>query len=273
MFRINGGLEHERRVVEHVHARIGRRSPRAGRRTNWKLQLQRALQRRAATRFEIDEETTVVSRRDSWSGEQPRGQEPRPEVVGRASAPMRLALELLEHRPLVQRSRPAIEYDFFPYSESSRRSLTLPYLGRADATTTTARSRSSTSCEETVPKHALDASLGLRQPWGSLSVFSELQRSTSTTPISTASVDVRQRRRPPVQGLLVQRLRASTTRSTIRSGYPKGAASPEEVLLRLRQLQTNYSYFLSFGVSYSFGSIFNTRRQSAVQRSPAESLI
>jgi len=35
-------------------------------------------------------------------------------------------------------------------------------------------------------------------------------------------------------------------------------ASTEDVLLKLRQLSSGYSYFVGFGVSYSFGSIFNT---------------
>jgi hypothetical protein len=38
---------------------------------------------------------------------------------------------------------------------------------------------------------------------------------------------------------------------------PKGEASDEEVLVRRRQLATNYQYFVEFGISYSFGSIFN----------------
>ena len=38
---------------------------------------------------------------------------------------------------------------------------------------------------------------------------------------------------------------------------PRGQASTEEILLRQRQLATGYQYFVNFGVSYSFGSIFN----------------
>ena len=41
-------------------------------------------------------------------------------------------------------------------------------------------------------------------------------------------------------------------------GLPKGEASTEEILLRLRQLATHYSYSVNFGISYSFGSIFNS---------------
>ena len=38
----------------------------------------------------------------------------------------------------------------------------------------------------------------------------------------------------------------------------KGTASTEEILLRQRQLGTDHSYSFAVGVSYSFGSIFNT---------------
>lgn len=37
----------------------------------------------------------------------------------------------------------------------------------------------------------------------------------------------------------------------------RGNASVDEVLLRQRQLATGYRYFVGFGISYSFGSIFN----------------
>jgi hypothetical protein len=38
---------------------------------------------------------------------------------------------------------------------------------------------------------------------------------------------------------------------------PKGAATDEEILLRLRRLQSGYRYGLSVGFNYQFGSIFN----------------
>jgi hypothetical protein len=37
----------------------------------------------------------------------------------------------------------------------------------------------------------------------------------------------------------------------------KDAASTEDVLLRVQQLATGYSYFFNFGINYRFGSIFN----------------
>jgi hypothetical protein len=38
----------------------------------------------------------------------------------------------------------------------------------------------------------------------------------------------------------------------------KGTATPEEILLRLSQQATGFSYNYSFGLSYSFGSIFQS---------------
>ena len=37
----------------------------------------------------------------------------------------------------------------------------------------------------------------------------------------------------------------------------KSDVEEEEILLRLRQLATGYSYFVGFGVTYRFGSIYN----------------
>jgi hypothetical protein len=39
---------------------------------------------------------------------------------------------------------------------------------------------------------------------------------------------------------------------------PKRDATEEEVLLRLRQLQSGYEYEVQVGLTYTFGSIFNT---------------
>ena len=38
---------------------------------------------------------------------------------------------------------------------------------------------------------------------------------------------------------------------------PKEGATEEEVLLRKRELETSYNYFFYFGISYTFGSIYN----------------
>jgi hypothetical protein len=38
---------------------------------------------------------------------------------------------------------------------------------------------------------------------------------------------------------------------------PRRGATAEEILLRQRQLATNYSYWISVGLTYTFGAIYN----------------
>ena len=50
----------------------------------------------------------------------------------------------------------------------------------------------------------------------------------------------------------------SASRLRDQLSLPKRDATDEEVLLRLRQLQSGYEYELQVGLTYTFGSIFNT---------------
>jgi len=38
---------------------------------------------------------------------------------------------------------------------------------------------------------------------------------------------------------------------------PKGGATDEEILLKRKELETNYRYYFHMGLSYTFGSIYN----------------
>ena len=66
---------------------------------------------------------------------------------------------------------PGLEYDFFPYSESARRSFTLQYT----AGVSKYNYRELTVYDklaETVPNHQLLSMLAFKQPWGSLELYS-----------------------------------------------------------------------------------------------------
>lgn len=150
--------------------------------------------------------------------------------------------------------RPAIEYDVFPYAESSQRSLTFQYsVGPAyyEYYEITIYDQ----LEETIVRHSLDISLGLRQPWGSVgasATLSQLVPDTSKNRLSVfGNMSVRLFKGFNVNG--------SIGYSRIRDQFflEKSDASPEEILLRLRQLQTGYSFNASVGVSWSFGSLAN----------------
>ena len=149
---------------------------------------------------------------------------------------------------------PALEYDVFPYSEWERRSLTIQYVAGADAHTY-AELTVFDKLSETVPWHSIQGSLDLRQPWGSLEaearVSQQLNKFSRYHSSISGGADVNL-----FKGFSVY---ASGEYSKIRDqiGLRKGAASTEDILLRLKQLATGYSYDVNFGFSYSFGSIFN----------------
>jgi hypothetical protein len=147
-----------------------------------------------------------------------------------------------------------LEYDYFPYSESTRRMLTFQYTLGHDY----AKYREITifdKTEEQLLDHRAEVGLSLRQPWGSANAdFNFRQYLTQPSKYSLG-----------VEGFSNFRLfkgfsvnfygEYSRTRDQIY--LPRGIASTEDILLRQRQLLTGYQYFFNFGVSYSFGSIFN----------------
>jgi hypothetical protein len=204
------------------------------------------------TDFTLDDGSVVESERDSWStsGLVVKSLGPKWSIGGRGS---------MSHSSFSNTDRavsfaPGIEFDFFPYAESTRRSLTVQYtIGafRNDYREITVFDKLS----ETVPNHSVIVSLGLRQPWGSLGGYTSVSQHLNHT----------DRYRMSVSGSTDVRLfrgfsfnvYASYDKIRDQISLQKGSATRDEVLLRLRQLSTNYSYYLSFGFSYSFGSIYN----------------
>ncbi len=150
--------------------------------------------------------------------------------------------------------KPGVEYDVFPYSESSRRALTFQYLvgpSHWDYTEETIFGET----EETRLQQSVIASLTLNQPWGRWSTSVRGQQFLHDTEkysvTISGSLNVRL-----FQGFSV---RVSGNYSWIRDQlYLSGAgATNEQILLRQRQLQTSFRYFTSLGIEYRFGSIFN----------------
>lgn len=152
------------------------------------------------------------------------------------------------------RIAPGLEYNVFPYSQSTRRMLTLQYtvgLNRFDYEEVTIFDKE----KETLVDHKLGTSLSLRQPWGTASGsvdFTQYLNKLDKYRLSAyASANVRL-----FKGFSFNVFgQASRTRDQI--NLRRGTASTEEILVRQRQLASGYSYYMNFGISYSFGSIFN----------------
>lgn len=155
---------------------------------------------------------------------------------------------------LVLRPTAVVEFSLYPYRESTRRLVTLEYgVGAYSAEYTEETIFGVTS--EVLARQYIAMSVDLRQPWGSVGLGASFQhylRDFAQNRIGlSGSTNVRL-----AKGLSLN-LFADYGRPRDQLSLPRGEASDEEVLLRLRQLQTNYTYYTSFGLSYSFGSIFS----------------
>jgi hypothetical protein len=149
---------------------------------------------------------------------------------------------------------PAIEYNIFPYGESTRRELTVEYGAgyesfRYQDTTIFGR------INETLPVHYVAANYSVRQPWGSTSIQGRHQNYLN---------DVA-KRNTEIEGEISVRLfrgfnvNVGGSYRWIRDqiNLRKGGDDPIDVLLRRRELLTGFEYDARIGFSYTFGSIFN----------------
>lgn len=148
-----------------------------------------------------------------------------------------------------------IETDAWPYTESSRRLLTLAYefSGRwVEYEEITLYDKTS----ERLWRHDLVAKLSGKQPWGSVSISgtaSVYQHDTSkyrTTVSGNVGFNLARGFSLHVSGYAS---RVHDLLSLRRSG-----ATDEEVLARQRQIDTSFDYAGSLGISYTFGSIYNS---------------
>jgi hypothetical protein len=154
----------------------------------------------------------------------------------------------------VLRVTPAVEYDVFPYSESTRRQLRLEYnIGYAGYSYNDTTIFDKT--HESMPIHNLNVSLATREPWGSIDLGVNgqgylndrtLYRLNSFTELSLRLF----------RGF---NLRLFGSYSVIRDQFAlaKKDFTPEQILTREFQRATTYRYFGNIGIGYTFGSIFN----------------
>ncbi len=149
---------------------------------------------------------------------------------------------------------PGIEYDIFPYSESTRRQLRLLYrvgFNYVNYMDTTIYNKT----KESLWLHSLSASYEVVQKWGSINVSIGYSNYIPAWSKNNLSVD----------GFLELRIAKGLSvsfgggASLIHDqlGLVKGGATTEEVLLRRKELATQFQYFTMFGFSYTFGSIYN----------------
>lgn len=149
---------------------------------------------------------------------------------------------------------PAIEYNVYPYAQSTRRQLTLQYGVtplHANYTDTTIYNKT----RETTVRQSLTAALSVTQPWGSANVSLTgshlLQDFKQNRAVLFGSLNLRL-----VKGLSLN-VFGNVQRIHDQRALPAAGATPSEILLRRRELLTSYSYFTYISLSYRFGSTLN----------------
>lgn len=148
---------------------------------------------------------------------------------------------------------PGIEFDVFPYSESTRKQLRIMYsLGYSynNYQETTIYNKT----EENLFGHSLSVAMEFTQKWGSIytsvdwrNYFHDWSKNNLS---SFVSLNFR-----IAKGLQIG-LGGGASLIHDQLSLVKGGASTEEILLRRKELETSYSYFTHFSVSYTFGSIY-----------------
>jgi hypothetical protein len=147
---------------------------------------------------------------------------------------------------------PAIEYDVFPYSESTKKQLRFlysvgPKFGWYHEETIYDKMK------ETLWGQSLAATLELKRAWGTLSAT--LEGSHYFHDLSKNRISLQSGVSLRIFKGLNFNIDGGGSRIHDQLALTKGGATFEEVLLQRRQLATTYDYFFSVGLSLSFGSI------------------
>jgi hypothetical protein len=146
---------------------------------------------------------------------------------------------------------PALEYDVFPYSESTKRQLRILY--RIGFTRT--RYYEETvyfKTAESLLQEALSVAYEVVRPWGKASV--QLQGSHFYHDFSKNRIELAGDLEFRIWRGLSFTVDGSYTRIRDQLALSAEGASYEEILLRQRQLATGYDYSFSVGLNFSFGS-------------------
>jgi hypothetical protein len=152
------------------------------------------------------------------------------------------------------RIMPGIEYDIFPYSQSTRRQLRLlynvgPEINNYSEETTLNKFK------ETLAKQSFSLNLSIIQKWGS--VNSSLTWSNYFFDWSYNNLRLYMSANLRIVKGLSFNMSGSFAFVHDQISLPLGVSTLEDVLLQRKMQATDYSYSTYFGFTYTFGSIYN----------------
>jgi len=149
---------------------------------------------------------------------------------------------------------PSVEYNVFPYSESTHRQLRLLY-GIGSSWRMYNDSTIYDQIEELLWQQQLEIAYQVQEKWGSINVslrgsnfFHDFSKNRAEL---SGFISIR-----IFKGLSL-RIRGGAARVNDQLSLVKGEASEAEILLQLQELETSYSLEGGLGLTYTFGSIYN----------------
>lgn len=152
------------------------------------------------------------------------------------------------------RAAAAIEYNYFPYSESSEREFTFAYFiggTRLDYEEITVFDK----LEETFTDQGAYIAFGMERPWGEAHL--DLQYSHFIDDFDRSRVEFNTEVEYHIVRGLSFDVYAGISRIRDQIYLPKGGATDAEVLVARRQLETDLSFRGGIQLRYTFGSIYN----------------
>jgi hypothetical protein len=153
---------------------------------------------------------------------------------------------------LLAKFAPAVEFDVFPYSQSTRHQLRFLYTVGFSL----ARYREETifdKMKESLFSQSLEGTLELKRKWGTASV--SLAGSNYLHSFKRNQLELYGNTSVRIFKGLSFEINGGGSRIRNQLNLAKGGASLEEVILRRKQLATSYNYYFSVGLSFNFGSI------------------
>jgi hypothetical protein len=149
---------------------------------------------------------------------------------------------------------PGIEYDIFPYSQSTRKQLRILYsigYNYFNYIDTTIYNK----MEEGHAQHSINVAYAVVQKWGQIDISTEYSNYLYDWSKNNISIFGNFSLRV-LKGLSLN-FGGGASILHDQLGLAKTGATTEEILLQKKELATQFQYWGNFGVSFTFGSIYN----------------
>lgn len=149
---------------------------------------------------------------------------------------------------------PSIEYNLFPYSESTHRQLRFLY-GIGPSFRMYNDTTIYDQIQETLWMQQLQIAYQVQEKWGSVNL--SLEGSNYFHDFSKNHIELNGYVSVRILKGLSVRVGGSVARINDQLSLVKGEASEADILLQLQELETSYNVNARVGITYTFGSIYN----------------